>query len=232
MKAWPGFWLLSITWLERVELELDNLRAALEWSVQRGAAETGLRLACELGEFWWRRGYSSEGSDWFNRLLVNYPAEDNTRARALAWDGLLSMEKGDYQQAESSCKASLELSRMLGYQEGIAGALCLLGQIAYSTGDNAGAHEYFIDGLTLYRQVGDEWNIALYSLLMANVQIKDGDSQAAAHSSNESLSLFQKQGNLWGIAWALESIGKLAISRGDYEQALASLSDVKLVREG
>ena len=217
------------SWLERVELELDNLRAALEWSLQRGAAGTGLRLACELGEFWWRRGYSSEGSDWFNRLLDCCTAEDSTRARALAWTGLLSMEKGDYRQAESSCTASLELSQMLGYQEGIAGALCLLGQIAHNSGDNAGAHGYFTDGLALYRQVGDEWNIALYSLLMANVQIKAGDSQAAARSSTESLALFRNQGNLWGIAWALESIGKLAISQGDYEHALASLSEsVKL----
>ncbi len=62
-------------WLSRLELEHDNLHAALAWSLQIGSIEDGLRLACALGEFWWRRGYLSEGIEWLDRLLArDHPA--------------------------------------------------------------------------------------------------------------------------------------------------------------
>jgi DNA-binding CsgD family transcriptional regulator len=209
-------------WLERIEHELDNFRAALDWSMQSCALETGLSLACELGEFWWRQGYSSEGLTWFKRLLDRYHPEDVTRARALALAGLLSIETGNYREANSLCESSLELSRELKYQDGTAGALCLLGTTAFCLGDLTKALGLLDDGLALYRQTGDEYNIALNLLFLANIQRKVGDNQGTSRSSNESLALFRKHGNKWGIAWALQSIGNLAILQGDHGHAWAS----------
>ncbi|HXW82641.1 MAG TPA: BTAD domain-containing putative transcriptional regulator, partial [Acidimicrobiales bacterium] len=59
----------SSAWLERLELELDNLRAALRWAETGGSAELGLRLATGLVWFWIGRGHGAEGRAWLERLL-------------------------------------------------------------------------------------------------------------------------------------------------------------------
>ena len=60
-------------WIERLQIEHDNLRAALEWTLSHptGAAdESALRLAGALGRFWWMAGYFGEGSRWLTRALA------------------------------------------------------------------------------------------------------------------------------------------------------------------
>src|SRR4051812_44517076 len=69
-------------WLERLEPEQDNLRAALRWAEERGDAATGWRLAGALCEFWLIRGHLREGQAWLQRLLQVAPGSAPPRARA------------------------------------------------------------------------------------------------------------------------------------------------------
>jgi len=57
------------SWLERLEWEHDNLRAALSWALERSEAELGLGLAAALARFWELRGHLSEGQEWLERAL-------------------------------------------------------------------------------------------------------------------------------------------------------------------
>ena len=57
-----------MTWLRRLDDELDNLRLALEWALANNV-EAGLRLACPIGRFWYLRGRTREHYDWITRLL-------------------------------------------------------------------------------------------------------------------------------------------------------------------
>ena len=87
-------------WLERIDVEHDNLRAALGWLMRTGAAERTLRLASALWWFWWVRGHLSEGRAWLEQALTaSDDAPDEMRARALYGAGSLAEAQGDYEQA-------------------------------------------------------------------------------------------------------------------------------------
>jgi len=207
-------------WLNRFELEFDNMRAALDWSLEGGELDTGLRLASELGEFWWRHDYYSEGLEWLSRLLAKYKSEDRVCASAFNQAGRLSMERGDYEQADSFCLQSLRLSRELEYQEGIALSLSLLGKLAHYLGKREQAIELFEKSLAHHRYLGDEWNTAAILIYLADIKLRDGENEQANSLYRESLSLFRKLDDKWGIAYVLGGLGNQALLEGNYEQAL------------
>jgi non-specific serine/threonine protein kinase len=85
-------------WMGRLEMEHDNLRAALGWLRQEGALERDLRLAGALGRFWWFRGYFTEGRAWLEELLelAEAPGRTVVRAKALHALGVLIHRSADY----------------------------------------------------------------------------------------------------------------------------------------
>jgi len=70
-------------WLERLDLEHDNMRAALSWTLESGEAELGLRLAGALWRFWWMRGHYGEGRRWLEEALAKDGPASAVRAKAL-----------------------------------------------------------------------------------------------------------------------------------------------------
>ncbi|MDP8924600.1 MAG: tetratricopeptide repeat protein, partial [Chloroflexota bacterium] len=131
-------------WLDRLDLEHDNLRAALQWCTEHDTG-SGLRLAATLWRFWYVRAYFTEGRDWLARLLPLPEARVRTATRALALNGAgnLAYNQGDYAAAEACHQESLEIRRELGDRRGIAGSLNNLGLIARDRGDFAGATDLF-----------------------------------------------------------------------------------------
>ncbi len=89
-------------WLDRLEAENDNLRAALTWSVEKDKGEGAVRLAGALGEFWHVRGYYAEGQHWLERVLrKSEKVSSLASARALRWAGVLAWRQGDNERARS-----------------------------------------------------------------------------------------------------------------------------------
>ncbi len=208
-------------WWIRAELELDNFHSALDWSLRRDALETGLQLAGELGEFWYRQGHSAEGLEWLNRLLAEDYPEDTIRARALLHAGRMFRETGDYQQAETYCQKSLELSSRLNFQEGVAEALSILGVVTHYGGDREQALPYLEASLALYEKLGDDWNIAATRLHLADVQNRSGKYSAAEAAFTDSLQYFLEIGDTWGIGYGYGGLADVARFQGDYEKALS-----------
>ncbi|MGH2812501.1 MAG: ATP-binding protein, partial [Actinomycetota bacterium] len=98
-------------WLDRVEMELDNFRTALAWSLSDGDPTLGLRLGAALSRFWEIRGHWAEGLDWLERALARTPgADDRLRGRALVAASFLAFYRGQLEAARSMA------------QEGLAGA--------------------------------------------------------------------------------------------------------------
>ena len=117
----------QLAWLERLEREHDNLRAALAWLAECGPAEDGLRLAAALGarvSLWVTRGYLAEGRQRLARLLAR-PGDplSRARARALLAAGTLAWAQGDYAAEQGAAEETLAIYRALGDLPGIATAL-------------------------------------------------------------------------------------------------------------
>ena len=128
----------ELDWLPRLDAEVDNLRAALDWSLRHGDATLGLRLAGLLAEFWDIRGMSSEGLEWLHTALeaAADAAPIHDRARAVRAQLKLLEEQGSFYDAggaleHASARAieALALSRRAGDPSGIAEALLLLGHL-------------------------------------------------------------------------------------------------------
>jgi hypothetical protein len=148
--AGPG----QARWLERLEQEHDNLRAALRWSLDCQATDLGLRLSAGLTRFWRVRGHLSEARGWFEAVLqadeqaanarpaAFDPQRWNVRAKVLNSAGTMAWEQADYAQAEARYQESLNLRLQLEDQWGIAQSLGNLGYIALSRGDPATARAH------------------------------------------------------------------------------------------
>ncbi len=185
----------QLLWLQRLEQELDNLRAALAWSQTSAAGvETGLRLAGALGRFWQMRGHQSEGRAWLLSILAHPMANPTAaRAKALNWAGFLVDSKS---QQEALFEESLAIGRALGDTASVADALRGLGMITEAAPERTQA--LLEESLALCQGIGDTWRSAraLHALgRMANAQ---GDFGRAIAHFEESLALSRQLEDRWG----------------------------------
>src|SRR5262249_15438396 len=116
-------------WLDRLEANHDNIRAALEWSLAENESEVGLLLAATLGLFWRKRFYKKEGQIWLERFLATSKPPSSARAKALTFLGLLTCDLGDIVQAQALTAQALAIARNLADQSCIAWALSIQGHI-------------------------------------------------------------------------------------------------------
>ncbi len=214
-------------WLDRLEIEHDNLLAALAWScASDDAAELGLKLAGAGWQFWLIRGYANEGRIWLSRVLERAKASPKlARARALNGAGFLNWAWSDFQQAKALLNESLALFRELGDKHGTAWVLNHLGQVALPQNELELGASLVRDSLALFRELGADWNIAWDLLNLGDILRAQGNEAGADPLYIESLQLFHKVGDHRGTAWALDHLGRLAHARQDNKAAMALLME-------
>jgi predicted ATPase len=208
-------------WLDRLEMEHDNLRAALEWSEsQPGEQLAGLRLATGLLRFWEIRGHAEEGRHWFERMLAA-TRDDPTvlRANALTGAGMLAFTQGDFAAAIAFHEQSLELHQRLGSPAAIAYAANNVANAALQQGDYQRAHRLYDQAVVIARQIDDRHAMAFGLMNMADVLEREGDYAGARAQFEESADVFRGIGDRWGEAFALDAFGRIAARQGDVEAA-------------
>jgi tetratricopeptide (TPR) repeat protein len=211
------------SWMDRVEREHDNLRAALAWSGAQGQGEKGLRLGGALWWFWQVRSYLGEGREHLAGLLALPGTEARTMARAKALDGAgaLAWFQGDYGAARALVEESLAIWRELGNKHGTAWSLTGLGIVARDQGEYGLARALLEESLAIYRELGDKRNIAWPLTILGEVVHNEGDSVAARVLLEESLAISREAGVRKQIAMSLDSLGSMAREQGDLEAARA-----------
>ena len=144
----------QVPWLDWLEREHDNLRAALAWCLADAArAEMGLRLAVALWEFWWIRGYMDEGQACLQKTLDRgLEAEPRLRAQALNGLGVLAWMRGDYGGSVAFLQESLRLWRETGDQAGQGWVLC---QLSWAESDHDRAMAILDEALDRASNGGD-----------------------------------------------------------------------------
>jgi tetratricopeptide (TPR) repeat protein len=214
-------------WLEWLEWEHDNLRAALQWCLEAREAELGLRLAGAAWRFWLVRGYLSEGSRWLAAVLGLAAASGTaaSRAKALNAAGNLAVAQGDHERAGRLHEQALALRRELGETRGVAQSLHNLGGVAVIQRDYATARRRLEEALALRRELGDQYGVARSLSNLATLALQREDDAQAAVLADEALALFRELRDQDGIARSLLRLGVVADHRGDAETALAHLTD-------
>ena len=209
-------------WLERLEREHDNLRAALHWARESGETAYGLQFAGALWRFWYLHGHLSEGRTWLDGLLSRPPTEDDpaaARATALIGAGVLAYTQADYERAARLCEDSLALYQALSDKRGIAVALNILGNVAMNQGDDGRAVTLSEASLALHRELGDRRGIAVALNNLGFLTLARGDYSRAVALCEESLTLNKRLGDARGISSALNNLADAARAQGHYGRA-------------
>jgi predicted ATPase/class 3 adenylate cyclase len=220
------------TWFDRLELEHDNLRAALAWSLQSDQAESGLRLAGSVWRFWWIRGYFGEGRAWLETLLRHTGGVATIdRAKGLQAAGILAvLGQGDYASGGTFLTESLAIWRQVGDTPNIAALLDNLGTLFSVQDQPRSARTLYGESLDIRRQLGDTWGIALSLNNVGFVLYRQRDYAAAYAHFEESLALWRERGDPQNIGKTLSNLGLVSLTLGSFAKAYAFLKESLEVR--
>ncbi|MGC1294535.1 MAG: tetratricopeptide repeat protein [Alloacidobacterium sp.] len=217
-----------VAWLVSCDLEVDNLRFALDWLFESQDLDWGLRLCVALFRFWDMREHLTEGRARLETILRLAGTErPRERARVLHFLGALVSAQGDYPAAERFLKQSLSLYEELADQSGIAASLNALAVSARDRGDYSAAQTYFERSLACWRLLSDRLAIARCLHNLSNVVKVRGDYPRAQWALREATDIFVELGDRNGAAWSINQQGDIARAQGDtiaarelYERAL------------
>ena len=221
----------QMRWLDLLETEHNNLRAALRWSLQIEDVEMTLRLAGALWRFWYVRGHLSEGMRWLDLALDLEGADPALRARALGGGGELSHSQGDLDRAQELREAGLALATQLGDEAQIADALNGLAFVIRRRGEFARARAMHQEALDLYRKLDDGWGVSRSMDLLGRTAAFQGDFEAALPLLEEGLKMWRQVGDREGIAESTALIGMVALGKGEYATARGFLRDAREIMD-
>ncbi len=220
-------------WLELLELDHDNLRAALTWSRKAGEAELGLRVAAALWRFWRTHDHLVEGRGVLETLLqLGEAAPASLRARALLGASRLAMDEGDHERSVARGEEALVAARISGAAREIAAATENLGLMMHLF-DTERALALLEDSIARFRALGNPVATADALNNLANVLLEVGETARAAEAGEEALAVQRDAENAVGIAFVLNTLGYVSLREGDlglsharFEECLILFEDV------
>jgi len=210
----------QVAWLARLDRDLDNLRAALGWSIEQHETEMSMRLAGALAWFWYTRSYWSEGRRWFETTLAQSGSVSrSSRAKALLGSGQLATFQNDYDHAYMLCEQARALYLELDDRRGAAWALFFQSLAAHDQSDAVRSRATAAESLALRRSIGDRRGIAYSLHLEGETALYKGEFARAVKLCDETLSLFRAVGDIYGISLSLYMTAEAAYATGDYDRA-------------
>jgi len=228
----------QVAWLQRLEADHDNLRAALRWSLDCDETEAALRLGSALSLFWDTHGYVREGREWLDELLAHArerPTSTVTTRRALGkvLDAASRTRArwSEFPQATEFLTQGLAVWRELGDKRGIAEALNNLAVGATQSGDRVRARVLVAESLALFRELSDKRGTAHALNNLAEIVRGDGDLPGARALFEESVPLFEAIEERRGLSHALDNLGGILTAQGDYGPAEALYSRSRRLAE-
>ena len=249
----------QMVWLARLDVEIDNLRAALEYSrVDRASNEKGLQLAGALFWFWHIRNHVSEPLLWLRSALAQGGPSERSLARATALYAAagLGTRLGYDDGLHAKLEESISIFRAAGSagERGLAYALVILGWWLGFGVDRAAVTSLGRETVALFRELGDRWGQALALTSFADIQsypvfyVPTRDQEASARASDlvevvwgefaadptpheESLALFRELGDRWAQTMPLASLAQRAIGRGDYKMGRALVEECLAIQQ-
>ena len=214
-------------WLDRLEMERDNLRAAIQRAADDGRIELALDMAAALWRFWQQRGHLVEGRETLRGLLDRPEAAGRTGARARALGGLggVAYWQADIAGAGQAYEEALEIERELDDPSGLAGALYNAGFVAALTGDHAGARARYDEAIRIYEAIGDRKGLVNVREALAFILYHSGDFAAARAVQEENLAALRNAGETFRIASALSLLSGINLKDHAFAAAHESLGE-------
>jgi len=219
-----------LTWLRRLDDELDNLRYALEWALANNV-EAGLKLLIDTDRFWYQRAHVREQYDWINSFINRPEAQAHPHLRAVALEiqsNALLVYMGDPLKARQCAEMSLALAKETGDTHEQAMSLYLLGYIAVSLGDPLGGRRLYEESLASYAQLGDR--IGQARVLGQLSYLSSKDEEQARRYAEQGLALCREAGDRVNVSRRLMNLATLACRRSDYAAARTYITEAVAIQ--
>jgi len=211
----------EIAWLNRLELEHSNVRLALRWFIQCMNGEAALTMCSKLWRFWYTRGYFREGLQWIDAgFKLNNSTSDQTIAKALHAEGMLSMAQGRYDIAISRLEKALAIWKVQDNKTELANVLNSLGTL------NMGQHKYdvatslFQEALILFRDSDNIRGVAGTTHNLGIIAFENKDYKTAQEYLQEALHIEREINFMLGIVTSLIALGSIAYWEQRYSEAI------------
>jgi tetratricopeptide (TPR) repeat protein len=221
-------------WIELLEREHDNCRAALAWSLSpAGDLSLGQSLVERLSWFWEIAGHHDEGREWMSRFVAaGRGGRTPLHARLMGIAGAFVWLSGDLLTAEKLAREGVTLARELGDEESLAACLTYLGLPLLMLGNPGAARDAYQESIELLQSTGNRWFEALTLNWLADSLWACGDQEAARLRYEESLARWREVDDPWGVAIPSCNLGWVAARDGDWERAQALMAEsTRLFRE-
>ena len=220
--------------LDRLEAEHDNLRAALAWSLETGAADsagggeraaTGLRLVQALAPFWYAHGHATEGRRWLQRATELASGDAGAPlARVAHWLGVLLQQQSENRAALPLFERSLAIWRDLGDRDHEASELNSLGITYRHLGDLDIARSLLEDSIAIARELASGVRLAAALTNLGQAESAAGNFERATQLLQEALALDRKHGDMLGAALDQQSLAAASLRAGRAREARDLLS--------
>ena len=207
-------------WLDRLEREHDNFRAALDRLEASGDSETALRLAAALWRFWYLKGHLAEGRRRLESVLPTDERPTAARAKALNGAAVMAVNTGDTEAAMLRAEEALALHRKLGDAWGAAYSVFMLGT---AEDDAARAQQLYEESVRVFRELGDEHSALLVSRNLASIYAYLGDDERAGVLYEDNLRRARATHNDRMEASTLGALALIALDEGRVEDAASML---------
>jgi predicted ATPase/class 3 adenylate cyclase len=210
-------------WLDKLERDHDNIRAAFDWCATTGDAERAMNLAAFFWRFWQMRGHLNEGRVRLEAILkMDSPQFREARARALEAAGGVAYWQGDMPAAQAFYDECLALTRQGGDKRAVANAIY---NDSFPMMVNRTNLEQALillgEALPLYRELGEDSGISNCLWGIANGLYFQGHYHEAIAALDEAIVLFRKADNRFSLGWALHTRALAAIKIADAANARA-----------
>jgi len=217
----------QVAWLDRLDAELGNLRAAIAFSLTQADPEPGLRLAASLGGFWQARGHAAEGADALRAFLDAPAAQASTlpRAWALVAAARLLETTDGYVIAGDYCEEALAIARAVGDENLAAEALYERAWVLLRQGQPRAAPPLIEESLGLARRLGEPHLTGRLLIARSYAAYIAGSPADAARDAAEALRLFRQAGDRLQAGLTLGNLGFIELSAGDLDAARRHLAE-------
>lgn len=213
----------QLPWLNRLEMEHDNLRAAMKWCIEQKQIEQALRIPSALAYFWEIHGHDEEGRNWFKQALEleGQSAEKHPYHWATATSGLFSLSwyLPVVDDLKTDMEKTVDIFRARGDTFRLGRALYQYGLYPMSANDFDTAREVFEESRKAYQSINDQWGVGECLHCRAHIEEDDGNAEKAWDYFAESLKALKPIGDRWSLFHPVGDSGRLAANQGDLEGA-------------
>jgi non-specific serine/threonine protein kinase len=206
-------------WLQRLDEESENLRAALRWTFEAGDVDLALRLVGAVWWYWYVRGRFSEGRRWLERATALNGGRPSARAKVLSGAAGLATLQGDMAAGGTFADQARDLADALADPDSKGHALMNLSMVALRGRDLDRAARQLEESARLFQQAGNKWGRACALVNLQGLVRNQGDADRARTMLEESVSLLREVGDKMCGASAINGLAKQARATGDNRRA-------------